>query len=191
MSRAYSYISILLINQTKAKCSIKKIYWLKRMIYMGLIPGRKQKQKQTCKPNLFTSKFLNFLWCYVTISGRFFFISDLFKTPKPQPPAATVKSELDVDKPVAQIVASLQVETDNPTLATEQSSKPLDPWQRAKLAKLPRSKENDIIRAVAYHIIDDMRLYSTISSKSFRYLFLIFTVHINETKLYCLYRFSP
>ena len=142
-----------------------------KVTYWYLI--RKTKNMQT---KFIHFKIPNFLWFYVTISVSFFFFfffSDLFKTAKPQPPAATVKSELDIDIPVAQIVASLQVETDNPTLATEQSSKPLDPWQRAKLAKLPRSKENDITRAVAYHIIDDMRPYSTISSKSFRYIWVI------------------
>ena len=49
----------------------------------------------------------------------------------------------------------------------------MNPWQRAKLIKLSSAKETEITRAVAYHIVDDMRPYSTISSKSFRYCMVI------------------
>lgn len=42
------------------------------------------------------------------------------------------------------------------------------PWDRARLAKLPASKQHQITRAITYHIIDDMRPFSTVSSPSFR-----------------------
>ena len=53
---------------------------------------------------------------------------------------------------------------------TAGASRKLDPFQRAKLAALPAHKQNSLTKALVYHLIDDMRPFSTVESKSFRNL---------------------
>lgn len=53
---------------------------------------------------------------------------------------------------------------------TAGASRKLDPFQRAKLAALPAHKQNRLTKALVYHLIDDMRPFSTVESKSFRNL---------------------
>ena len=64
------------------------------------------------------------------------------------------------DEPTTAATPSSMVATPSSTLPS--------PWERAKLAKLPSSKQHKITNAIVYHIIDDMRPFSTIESKSFR-----------------------
>ena len=57
-----------------------------------------------------------------------------------------------------------------PESSVPSTSTALTPWSLAKKAKLCSVKANMITRAITTHIIDDLRPFSTIESKSFRHI---------------------
>ena len=113
------------------------------------------------------------------------FFSAMFATPTPKPAQAAPPARDDglllpslPQLPAAEASEGATATTSAGATAATPSARPIiTPWERAKQAKLPSHRVHQITKAVVYHLVKDMRPYSTIDRPGFRNL-----LHVMEPR---------